>query len=194
MEARALGRGGVSLMARISGLARSTIYHGLSDVRHNVSAPEGRTRQKGGWAQDEGDPGSHPCGRSQEPGRGGDAGRPDAATVVDKPQLAQPRERTGEARAHRLPDGCRRSSALQANSKTREGSRHIGSRRVDFGKPLRADLPRKSPKRQISLMRVAVRQRGEDSSSLTRDGPTDGPNYLRVPRAAKEPLDALSSA
>jgi len=33
MEARELGRGGVSLMSRISGLARSTIYHGLSDIR-----------------------------------------------------------------------------------------------------------------------------------------------------------------
>src|ERR1035437_2657565 len=42
LEAQALGRGGVSLMARISGLARSTIYHGLSDIRDNVSAPAGR--------------------------------------------------------------------------------------------------------------------------------------------------------
>src|SRR5271156_5561105 len=48
MEARALGRGGVSLMSRISGLARSTIYHGLSDIRHNVSAPPGRVRKEGG--------------------------------------------------------------------------------------------------------------------------------------------------
>jgi hypothetical protein len=48
MEARALGRGGVSLMARISGLARSTIYQGLSDIRERVSAPVGRVRQEGG--------------------------------------------------------------------------------------------------------------------------------------------------
>ena len=39
LEARTLGRGGVSLMARISGLARSTIYHGLFDIRDKVSAP-----------------------------------------------------------------------------------------------------------------------------------------------------------
>ena len=37
LEARTLGRGGVSLMSRISGLARSTIYHGLSDIHENVS-------------------------------------------------------------------------------------------------------------------------------------------------------------
>ncbi len=35
-------------MARISGLARSTIYHGLSDIRHKVSAPPGRIRKAGG--------------------------------------------------------------------------------------------------------------------------------------------------
>src|ERR1039457_6431882 len=44
LEAQALGRGGVSLMARISGLAR----HGLSDIRDNVSAPAGRIRKEGG--------------------------------------------------------------------------------------------------------------------------------------------------
>src|SRR5438132_5094664 len=48
LEARALGRGGVSLMARISGLARSTIYHGLSDIRDQTSVPSGRVRKPGG--------------------------------------------------------------------------------------------------------------------------------------------------
>jgi DNA-binding IclR family transcriptional regulator len=38
LEALQLGRGGVSLMARISGLARSTIYRGLSDLRNKASA------------------------------------------------------------------------------------------------------------------------------------------------------------
>src|SRR3979490_1536981 len=51
LEAQALGRGGVSLMARISGLARSTIYRGLSDIRDNVSAPAGRIRKEGGGAK-----------------------------------------------------------------------------------------------------------------------------------------------
>jgi len=48
LEAQALGRGGVSLMTRISGLARSTIYQGLSDIRNRVSAPAGRIRKEGG--------------------------------------------------------------------------------------------------------------------------------------------------
>src|ERR1700692_5056114 len=48
LERRALGRGGVSLMTRISGLARSTIYHGLSDIRDKLSVPAGRVRKEGG--------------------------------------------------------------------------------------------------------------------------------------------------
>jgi hypothetical protein len=47
-EAQALGRGGVSLMAQISGLARRTIYHGLSDIRDRRSAEPGRVRRRGG--------------------------------------------------------------------------------------------------------------------------------------------------
>jgi hypothetical protein len=39
LEAQRLGRGGVSAMARITDLARSTIYHGLSDIRNNVTTP-----------------------------------------------------------------------------------------------------------------------------------------------------------
>jgi hypothetical protein len=50
---QALGHGGVTLMARISGLARSTIYHGLSDIRDNVSAPPGRVRRQGGGRKKE---------------------------------------------------------------------------------------------------------------------------------------------
>ena len=84
----ALGRGGVSLMARISGLSRSTIYHGLSDIRDKVSAPTGRIRKAGGGRKKKASQDADPCGRSQEAGRTGDAGRSDAAAVVDDPQLA----------------------------------------------------------------------------------------------------------
>ena len=48
LEAQYLGRGGVSLMARITGLARRTIYRGLDDIRNNRSADPPRVRKKGG--------------------------------------------------------------------------------------------------------------------------------------------------
>jgi hypothetical protein len=48
LEAQTLGRGGVRLMERISGLARSTIYRGLDEIQRRVSAPAGRVRKAGG--------------------------------------------------------------------------------------------------------------------------------------------------
>jgi len=48
LEAQALGHGGVRLMERISGLARSTIYRGRDEIQRRVSAPAGRVRKEGG--------------------------------------------------------------------------------------------------------------------------------------------------
>src|SRR5215467_10358900 len=48
IEALALGRGGVSLMARITGLTRRTIYRGISDIQNKRSAGPGRIRKSGG--------------------------------------------------------------------------------------------------------------------------------------------------
>jgi hypothetical protein len=93
LEARALGRGGVSLMARISGLARSTIYHGLSDIRDNVSALAGRIRKEGGGRKKKAseDPTLvADLKRLVESTARGDPMQPtsDAAAVVDDPQPA----------------------------------------------------------------------------------------------------------
>jgi len=48
MEALSMGHGGVSAMSRITGLARSTINRGVSDIRNGVMAPPGRVRKAGG--------------------------------------------------------------------------------------------------------------------------------------------------
>ena len=68
LEARALGRGGVSLMARITGLARSTIYHGISDIRNNVAAAPGLNSQARWWAKEENVQRSNSVEGSQGPG------------------------------------------------------------------------------------------------------------------------------
>ena len=47
-EALALGHGGVSLLARITGLARRTIYRGIADIRNKCSPGPGRVRKVGG--------------------------------------------------------------------------------------------------------------------------------------------------
>src|SRR5215470_11780276 len=48
-EARAAGRGGVSAVSRITGIARSTINRGLQDLeRGSGELPAGRVRRSGG--------------------------------------------------------------------------------------------------------------------------------------------------
>jgi hypothetical protein len=139
-------------MARITGLARSTIYHGLSDVRDNVAAAPGRIRNPGG-------------GRKKKT-------LEDPTLLSDLKALVEPMTRGDPMRA--LLWTCRSlrnlvrelaqqghtvsptvvgnllgemDYSLQANSKTREGSnhidrdaqfRHINDQAVDF---LRADQP-----------------------------------------------------
>jgi hypothetical protein len=47
-EAMACGHGGVTLLSRITGLARRTIYHGIADIKSGYSAGPGRIRRPGG--------------------------------------------------------------------------------------------------------------------------------------------------
>jgi Rhodopirellula transposase DDE domain len=130
LETQALGRGGVSVMSRISGLARSTIYRGLSDIRDSVSAPPGRVRREGG-------------GRKKKTTE-------DPTLVVDLRSLVTPVTRgdpmrsllwTSRSLRHLVKELAKKGHhvsptvvgnllrdmgyRLQANSKTREGDKHI---------------------------------------------------------------------
>ena len=130
LEADALGRGGVCLMARISGLARSTIYHGLSDIRHNVSAPAGRTRKKGGGRKKKAieDPTLVvDLKRLVEAVTRGDPMRPLLWTTRSLRNLVSELARKGHTVCPTVVGDLLRGMgySLQANSKTREGSRHI---------------------------------------------------------------------
>jgi hypothetical protein len=130
LEAQALGRGGVSLMARISGLARSTIYHGLSDIRHNVAAPAGRTRKKGGGRKKKAlqDPTLVADLKSLvEPATRGDPMRPLLWTTRSLRNLVKELARKGHEVCPTVVSDLLRALgySLQANSKTREGSKHI---------------------------------------------------------------------
>lgn len=127
LEARAVGHGGVSLMARITGLSRSTIYHGRSDICRKVSAPAGRLRKAGG-------------GRKKKVVQ-------DVTLLADLERLVEPATRGDPMQpllwttrslmkelakhGHKVcptvvGDVLRRMGySLQANSKTREGGQHI---------------------------------------------------------------------
>src|SRR5438876_2624629 len=130
LEARALGRGGVSLMARISGLARSTIYHGLSDIRDQTSVPSGRVRKPGGGRKKKSiqDPTLVvDLKRLVEPVTRGDPMQPLLWMTRSLRNLANELANKGHQVCPTVIGGLLRGMgySLQANSKTREGGQHI---------------------------------------------------------------------
>jgi Rhodopirellula transposase DDE domain len=130
LEAQALGHGGVSLMARISGLARSTIYHGLSDIRDKVSAPPGRVRKPGGGRKRKSseDPTLVVDLESLvEPATRGDPMQPLLWTTRSLRNLVNGLAKKGHKVCPTVVGNLLRDMgySLQANSKTREGDQHI---------------------------------------------------------------------
>jgi hypothetical protein len=130
LEAQALGRGGVSLMSQISGLARSTIYHGLSDIRDNVSAPAGRIRRKGSGRKKKTaeDPTLVADLKSLvAPVTGGDPMRPLLWTNRSLRNLVTELAKKGHKVSPTVVGDLLRGMgySLQANRKTHEGNQHI---------------------------------------------------------------------
>jgi hypothetical protein len=130
LEAQALGRGGVILMSQISGLARSTIYHGLSDIRDNISAPAGRIRRKGSGRKKKTteDPTlTSDLKNLVVPVTGGDPMRPLLWTSRSLRNLVTELAKKGHKVSPTVVGDLLRGMgySLQANSKTREGNQHI---------------------------------------------------------------------
>ena len=130
VEAQALGRGGVSLMARISGLARSTIYHGLCDIRDKISAPPGRVRRAGGGRKKKAQQDATLVAdleRLVEPATRGDPMRPLLWTTRSLRALVKQLAQRGHTVCPTVVGALLRGLgySLQANSKTREGNQHI---------------------------------------------------------------------
>src|SRR5438132_3710849 len=137
LEAQALGRGGVSLMARITGLARSTIYHGLSDIRNNVVAAPGRIRKAGGGRKKKTLEDATLSGDLKalvEPLTRGDPMRPLLWTCRSLRNLVKELANKGHQVCPTVVGDLLRGLAysLQANSKAREGANHI-DRDAQFG-------------------------------------------------------------
>ena len=130
LEARALGRGGISLMARISGLARSTIYHELSDIHEHVAAAPGQVRMAGRGCKQKTveDPTLLRDLKSLvEPATRGDPMQPLLWTTRSLRNLAKELAKLGHRACPTVIGDLLRGMgySLQANSKTREGSKHI---------------------------------------------------------------------
>ncbi|HTE81683.1 MAG TPA: ISAzo13 family transposase, partial [Reyranella sp.] len=128
-EAQAAGPGGVSAVSRATGIARSTIGRGLTDLRAGVDRLGGRVRRAGGGSKlaSETQPGL--VDALNELVQSSIRGDPEAAlTWVSKSQrhlaaaLAARGFRAGQKLVGRLLRGL--GFSLQANSKTREGASH----------------------------------------------------------------------
>jgi len=130
MEARTLGHGGVSAMALITGLARSTIYRGLCDIRDKVSAPSGRVRKPGAGrrSQVSKDPALlSDLKKLVEPATRGDPMQPLLWTCRSLRNLAKALAEQGHEVCHTVVGELLQGMGyrLQANSKIREGGQHI---------------------------------------------------------------------
>jgi transposase len=129
-EALALGSGGVSLMARITGLSRPTIYRGISDIRNKQSAGLGRIRQSGGGRKikEIEDPTLlADLRRLVEPVTRGDPMRVILWTARSLRNLVKELRKLGHKVSPMTVGKLLRGMdySLQANSKTIEGKQHI---------------------------------------------------------------------
>jgi DDE family transposase len=130
LEAQALGRGGVSLMAQITGMSRRTIYHGLSDIGNRLSAEPGRVRKVGGGRKKKifEDPTLLiDLKKLVEPSTRGDPMHPLLWTCRSLRNLVGELANQGHEVSPTVVGNLLRDMgySLQANSKTREGDQHI---------------------------------------------------------------------
>lgn len=129
-EARAYGYGGVSVVSRITGMARSTIERGLREIEANRAMPTGRSRRVGGGrkARRLQDAKLLPdLKRLVEPATRGDPTRTLRWTSKSLRHLSRAlKDRGHSACPHVIADCLRELGySLQANRKTREGSNHV---------------------------------------------------------------------
>lgn len=136
-EALSAGRGGVTVVSRITGLARSTIGRGLAELRGGAAVGAGRVRRPGG--------GRKPLAAQDatllddlralvEPETRGDPQAPLLWTAKSLRKLAAGLQALGHRIGHNVVGDLLREMgySLQANRKTREGSHHP-DRDAQFG-------------------------------------------------------------
>jgi hypothetical protein len=136
-EALSAGRGGVTMVSQITGLARSTIGRGLAELRSGVAAGLDRVRRPGGGrkrlvAQDA--TLIDDLRALVEPATRGDPEAPLLWTAKSLRKLAAGLQALGHRIGHNVVGDLLRQMgySLQANRKTREGSNHP-DRDAQFG-------------------------------------------------------------
>ena len=136
-EALALGRGGIALVERATGVSRSTISRGIRGLDSGEGVGPGRTRRSGGGRKRT----TEKDGKLLvdldglvEPSVCGDPMSPLRWTSKSVRHLSEKLRSMGHEVSHRLVADLLHECgySLQANRKTREGSRHV-DRDAQFG-------------------------------------------------------------
>jgi hypothetical protein len=128
-EARAAGRGGISAVARATGIAYSTVRRGLNELASGASAAPGRVRRPGGGRKRTLDKDPTLLADLEglvEPTAAGDPQSPLRWTSKSVRQLAGTLQGMGHAVSRQLVAELLAAAgySLQANRKTREGTTH----------------------------------------------------------------------
>jgi hypothetical protein len=129
-EARAYGSGGVSVVSRITGMARSTIARGVQEIEQNKQVERGRVRRRGAGRKSKRveDATLLPAlERLVEPATRGDPMRPLRWTSKSLRHLSQALQAEGHLACPHVIADCLRELgySLLASRKTREGSGHM---------------------------------------------------------------------
>ncbi len=129
-EARAYGFGGVSIVAQITGIARSTIGRGMKEIAENLQVEAGRVRRPGGGRkakQREDSTLVSDLQRIVEPATRGDPMRVLRWTSKSLRHLSAALEGEGHSVCPHVIADCLRELgySLQGNRKTKEGSSHV---------------------------------------------------------------------
>lgn len=128
-EARAIGRGGIAILTRATGLARNTIVRGLKELDERAPLDPARVRQTGGGRKRKAVLDPHlkdALERLVEPVTRGDPESPLRWTCKSTRILAQELNATGFSVSHVLVANLldEMEYSLQANRKTMEGASH----------------------------------------------------------------------
>lgn len=129
-EAESYGHGGVSVVSRITGIARSTISRGLKEIAEKRQPEAGRLRRVGGGRKAKLAEDSTLLSDLKhlvEPATHGDPMRPLRWTSRSLRHLSQALQGLAHSVCPHVIADCLRELgySLQANSKTREGSSHV---------------------------------------------------------------------
>jgi hypothetical protein len=128
-ESRAIGKGGISIVAKATGISRPVIRQGMADLQNPTALPAGRVRREGGGRKRAVDKDAALKTDLEYLLESTTRGDPQAAlrwTCKSVRQLTAELKRMNHAVSHQVVADLlhQLGYSLQANRKTKEGSRH----------------------------------------------------------------------